>query len=266
MQRTDRAASWVVARIRRWSMGSVFMLPLALGACSTPPPAQDVEAVEEFNAANDPVEPMNRKLYDISGGINQVLLGPLGYGYRWVVPSQVRNGIHHALDNASSPVDFANHLLQGKPCRAADTLLRFVINTTFGLGGLIDAAQKMRIPAQTTDFGITLGRWGVPEGPYLYVLLLGPSNPRDLVGSGVDLAADPWSWIVAGKVFDDIDWIRLGMHATDSSERWLDEVQRIKRTSLDPYVTYRSVYRGHRAFAVEMARADDGGVACGDPP
>ena len=260
-----KARSWMVFGVGRKRVSLALFVTLMLGACATAPSADDPEAVAEFQAVNDPIEPFNRAVYEINNGINFLVMGPLGYGYRWAVPEPARHGIHNALDNANSPIEFANHLLQGNPCRAGDTLLRLVINSTFGLGGLVDLAKQMGIPAHTTDFGLTLGGWGIPEGPYLFVPLLGSTNPRDLVGSGVDLVADPWSWIVAGRMIDNIDWVRLGMHATDSSERWLDEVKRINRTSLDPYITYRSLYRGHRRYAVERVLDQDAGVVC-EPP
>ena len=250
--------------LRRWP--ATLLLLLTLGACATPPPGDDLEAMAEFKAINDPLEPTNRALFGVNNQISHFVLGPLGYGYRKSVPEPVRDGMHNALANLSSPVGFANHLLQGKPCRAGDTLLRFIINSTFGLAGLIDLAGKTGIPARDTDFGLTLSRWGVPSGPYLFVPLLGSSDPRDLAGGAVDLAADPWSWVVSGRLLDDADWARLGMLVTDSSERWLDQVRAINRTALDPYVTYRSLHRQHRAFEVTRMREDDRGTVCGDAP
>jgi phospholipid-binding lipoprotein MlaA len=253
-------------RRRHVVSGASALALQALGACATPPLADDPEAAAQFAAVNDPMEPTNRALYQVNAAPAQTLLGPLATSYRRAVPAPARDGIHNALRNASSPVDFANHLLQGKPCRAGDTLLRLVINSTFGLGGLIDVAKRMGISARQTDFGITLGVWGVPSGPYLYVPLLSASNLRDLAGSGSDLAADPWSWVASGNVLDGADWGRLGMVVVDTGERWLDRVQEINRTSLDPYVTYRSMYRQYRVRAVERARDADDGVVCGDAP
>lgn len=277
LRRWPDAALWAPAVIYRPAIalhgagprhrGAVAgLLLLALAACAAPPPAGDAEAAAEFAAVNDPMEPTNRALYRVNSAFDQALLGPLATGYRRVLPAPARNGIRNALRNASSPVDFANHLLQGKPCRAGDTLLRLVINSTFGLAGLIDVAKRMGIPARKTDFGLTLGVWGVPPGPYLYLPLLSTSSVRDLAGSGFDLAADPWSWVASGKVLDSADWGRLGMYTVDTSERWLDQVREIDRTSLDPYVTYRSMYRQYRAYAVEQARDADRGVVCGKAP
>ncbi len=250
-----RSASWAAA-----------VLLLLVSGCATPPPDDDPEALAEFNATNDPLEPMNRTLFTVNSGINKVIIGPLAMGYRRALPEPARDGIGNVLRNASSPVGFANDLLQGDACRAGDTLLRLVINTTFGLGGIFDVARHMGIPGHDTDFGVTLGVWGVPGGPYLFVPVLSSTNPRDLGGMGVDLVADPWSWVASGLLLDDPDWGRIGMYATDTGERWLDRVREINRTALDPYVTYRSMHRQHRAFRIEEAKKPDQGVVCGDSP
>lgn len=265
-QRNNAPCRIVLGVGRRWGTRAAVVVLLALGACATPPPADDPEAVEAFRAKNDPMEPLNRALFDVNGGINQLLLGPLGYSYRWAVPEEVRRSIRNVLANASGPVRFAEHLLQGKFCRAGDTLLRLAINTTLGLGGLIDLAADMRVPAHPTDFGLTLARWGMPEGPYLFVPVVGSTGPRDLGGMGIELAADPLSWIVSGRMIDDIDWGRLGMLTIDSAEQWIDQAEELNRTALDPYAMYRSMYNQHRAYQVERAGEADRGSVCGDRP
>lgn len=257
MFRRRRYASWAA-----WGVAALLLL----SGCATPPPADDPEAIAEFTTNNDPLEPMNRALFAVNSGINRAIIGPLAMGYRHAVPRPARDGIRNVLANASSPVGFANDLLRGDPCRAGDTLLRLVINTSFGLGGLFDVAKHMGIPGHDTDFGVTLGVWGVPSGPYLFVPVLNSTNLRDLGGMGVDLAADPWSWAASGVVLDDADWGRLGMYATDTAERWLDRVREINRTALDPYSAYRSIYRQHRQFTIERAKKPDQGVVCGDSP
>lgn len=263
-QRNNAVCRIVLGVGRRWGTSAAVFLLLAFGGCAMPPPADDPDAVEEFRANNDPMEPMNCALFEVNGGINQLVMGPLGYGYRRAVPEPVRRGIRNVLDNASAPLTLAEHLLQGKPCRAGDTLLRLTINTTLGLGGLIDQAAYMRIPARPTDFGLTLADWSVPDGPYLFLPVLGSSNPRDLAGMGVELAADPVSWIVSGRMIDDIDWGRLGMYVTESAEQWIDQAEEINRTALDPYATYRSMYSQHRRYLVDRGGDDDGGSVCGN--
>lgn len=264
MRQSSSARPWAMFCRGRWGAPAAILLLLALGACATPPPVDDPDAVAEFLLNNDPLEPANRVLFAVNGRITHWLLGPLGYGYRQAVPEPFRITIRNLLANADAPVEIANHLSQGKPCRAADTLLRLGVNTVFGLGGALDPATSMHLPAQPTDFGLTLGRWGVPSGPYLFLPVVGSTDPRDLGGMGVDFAVDPVSWIVSDRMIDDIDWGRIGMHATDTAERWVDRAREIERTSLDPYTTYRSMFQQHRRYIVEETRADDRGLLCGD--
>lgn len=246
----------------RWSGWVAVLLLLALGACATPPPPDDPDAVADYLFNNDPLEPTNRAMFAVNGRITHWVLGPLGYAYREAVPEPLRIGIHNLLANGNAPVEVANQLLQGKPCRAADTLQRLGVNTVFGIGGLLDPATGMHLPEQPADFGLTLGRWGVPSGPYLFVPMIGSSDPRDLFGMGADLAIDPVSWAVSGRMIDDIDWGRIGIDVTDTAERWVDRARDIERTSLDPYVFYRSLYQQRRTYLVKLARGDDRGMLC----
>lgn len=241
-------------------------LLLLLAGCVAAPSIADVETDDPPVADHDPIGPVNRLLYAVNVGIEYAFVGPLTYAYRYVVPQPVRNAVGNVLDNASGPVVAANHVMQGKFCRAGDTALRFLINTTIGLGGSIDVAGKMAIPAQRTDFGVTLGRWGVPAGPYLYLPVLTSSDLRDLGGLAVDIAIDPWSWGFSGVPIDDADWGRLSGQIVDTTERWIDEVRRIKTNDIDPYAGYRSMYLQYRRRRIESARAPDNGVVCGDEP
>jgi phospholipid-binding lipoprotein MlaA len=247
---------------------AAMLLLLMLAGCADQPGATseagDLETIEQHVPIPDPIEPVNRALYFINGGIYRFVLGPIAYGYRHMVPEPVRRGVHNVLRNALAPVDFANHVLQGKACRAGDTALRFLINTTFGLGGLVDLATLSGIPAHETDFGVTLGTWGVGSGPYLFIPVITSSSLRDLTGTGVDFAADPWSWAVHGEVVDAPDWGRMGAYANDETEEWIDEMRKVSSTALDPYVVFRSTYQQSREFQVSEALKPDRGVVCGD--
>ena len=110
----------------------------------------------------------------------------------------MRTGIHNVLDNLGGPVRLTNDALQGKPRRAGDTTMRLLINTTAGVGGIFDVAKNLGYPDHDTDFALTLANWGVPEGPFLYLPVLGPSSPRDATGFAVDIAIDPFTWIGQG--------------------------------------------------------------------
>jgi len=229
----------------------------ALAACATPPPATDQAALADYRETNDPLEPTNRVFYRINNGIDTVLLRPAAQVYRAVVPQPVRNGIHNMLSNIGTPVVLSNDVLQAKSRRAGDTLMRFVINTTAGVGGIFDVASGLGYKAHDTGFGTTLAVWGVSEGPYLYLPVLGPSNPRDAVGFGTDTALDPFTWVGQGTAVTALNWSRYGVGAVDQRERLLDAIDSIKKTALDPYATFRSLYRQHRASEIAATIADD---------
>ena len=201
-----------------------FGLACALAGCATPPPASDAEALAEFQQTNDPLEPANRVFYKINDGLDTIILKPVAQAYRYVVPEQVRTGVHNVLANASSPVRLTNDALQGRPRRAGDTAMRFVINTTVGVLGVFDVAKDLGYPDHEADFALTLANWGVPEGPFLFLPVLGPSSPRDLTGFGTDIALDPFTWIGRGTAAATIgSWTRTGVSAVDERERYLED-------------------------------------------
>ena len=137
---------------------SALALSLALGACSTPSP--------ESLAQNDPWEKTNRDIFDFDVRLDHAVARPIAKGYRAAVPEPVRDGIHNALTNLNAPVVLANDVLQGDGDKAVNTAGRIVINSTVGMGGLIDVASKIGIPGHDNDFGITLGKNGAsPKAP-----------------------------------------------------------------------------------------------------
>jgi phospholipid-binding lipoprotein MlaA len=145
---------------------------------------------------------------------------------------------------------------QGELGKAGNTLGRFVINSTVGLGGFVDVASKMSIPGHTTDFGITLGKAGVEEGSYLVLPILGPKPPRDLVGMGIDAMMDPLTWIsFHNSTFYLI--LRGGAGVLDEVASTVDQVEQIERSSIDFYATARSFYRQSRAAQINNGKALD---------
>ena len=141
----------------------------------------------------DPWEPMNRRLFSAHETIDRSLLAPTARGYRRVTPTPVRNGVSNLLRNLRGPQIFANDVLQGEFRRAGVTAARFSVNTTLGFLGMFDPATGMGLERHTEDFGQTLAVWGVSEGPYVFVPVLGPTNVRDGVGAVVNLALDPFN-------------------------------------------------------------------------
>ena len=228
---------------------------IALSACATRPPPGDEAAQAEFQENNDPAEPANRVFYAINDGIDTYVLRPVAVAYREVVPGAARRSVHNLLSNMSSPVVFANDVMQTRPRRAGTTLMRFLINTTAGVGGLFDVATDLGYPEHDADFGVTLALWGVGEGPFLFLPILGPSNPRDLGGFGADIAIDPLTWASFGGSAT-LGYSRYGLTAVDTRERYLDTTDSIKKTALDPYATFRSLYRQNRQSTIEKVRQD----------
>jgi len=247
---------------RRLPSGVAFLVACALLAgglagCATPPPASDPEALAEFNQTNDPLEPTNRVFYKINDGLDTVILKPAAQAYRYAVPSPVRTGIHNFLENLGSPVRLADDALQGKPRRAGDTAMRFLINTTAGVVGIFDVAKELGYTAHDTDFALTLANWGVPEGPFLFLPILGPSSPRDATGFAADILIDPFTWVGRGIPADTIaTWSKTAISAVDERSGVLDAVESVKKTALDPYATFRSLYRQNRAGNLEKLQAD----------
>jgi phospholipid-binding lipoprotein MlaA len=230
-----------------------------VAGCATPPPADDPDAVADFKQTDDPLEPTNRVFYAINNGLDTVILRPAAIAYRYVVPGPVRDGVHNVLANLGTPIQLTNDMLEGKPRRAGDTAMRFVINSTVGVLGFFDIAKKWGYPDHDADFGMTLANWGVPEGPFLFLPVLGPTDPRDATGFGVDIALDPFTWI--GGPHDTgltiFKWSRYALNAVDARERVLDAIDQIKKTALDPYATFRSLYRQHRKSQIETLQNDD---------
>ena len=241
--------------MRRFAPLAVLLALTVLAACATPP--TDPEALAEFRQQNDPLEPTNRVLYKINDGLDTVALRPAAMAYRAVLPQPVRNGIHNVLDNLASPVKLGNDMLEGKPRRAGDTLMRFLINSTVGLAGIFDVASDWGYPDHDADFGLTLAVWGVPDGAYLFVPLLGPSGVRDLTGYGVDVAGDPFIWVGQGTAVQALRWSRVGIRGLDERDRLDSTIEDVKKNSLDPYAAFRSAYRQSRQSQVQEIRDDN---------
>jgi phospholipid-binding lipoprotein MlaA len=215
----------------------LLVLSLGLGGCSTPSP--------ESLAQNDPWENTNRDTFALNVWLEHNVARPIDDGYRFIVPEPVRQGVHNVLINLHSPIVLANDVLQGDSGKAGNTLGRIVINSTIGLGGLIDVASKMGMPYHNNDFGITLGQNGIAEGSFLMLPVFGPMPPRDLLGSGVDGAFDPLAYArFHGK--DTWMFARTGLRIADTISARRNDFESIERSSVDFYATVRNLYRQSR--------------------
>jgi phospholipid-binding lipoprotein MlaA len=202
-------------------------------------------AVEGPQEINDPFEPFNRAMFNTTLAIDKVLLRPTAIVYRAVFPQPLRNGVRNFLNNLDSPVILTNDLLQGEFSRARITLVRTVVNTTVGIGGLFDVADKWGYPRHREDFGQTLATFGIGEGPYLFIPLFGPANPRDLFGYGTDTFFQPLTYVQWGDQ-SYIPYVRYGVDLIDLRERNIETLDEIEQTSLDYYASVRSLYRQSR--------------------
>lgn len=230
---------------------------IGLAGCATRPPASDPEALAAYKQNDDPLEPLNRKLYAFNNALDTYAMKPVAEGYKAVVPRMVRNHIGDALSNLHTPVVFLNDILEAKSRRAGDSLMRFLINSTLGVGGIFDFATGFGYPDHEADFGITLALWGVGSGPFLYLPVLGPSDPRDAAGFGVGIVSDPFFWVGQGAVVSDLGYARTGLTIVNTRAELIKPIDEVKRMALDPYATFRSLYRQHREAAIQAARDDN---------
>lgn len=202
----------------------------------------------------DPLEPLNRAMHAFNEDLDRTFVRPLARGYVKVLPEPVQHGISNVFFNARYPVTLVNNALQGKWTPALSDVGRFVLNTTVGIGGLLDPATAAGLDRHDEDFGQTLGKWGVPAGPYIVLPFLGPYTLRDGIGSFVDDFAEPRSYL-------EDDSTRYGLWAADKFDRrvrLLDADAVLERTG-DSYAFIRSAYLQRREYLVR-----DGEVAADD--
>lgn len=233
----------------------LFILSFCIfcSACATRTTATgDVQTTAMANQNNDPLEPYNRSVMKLNSGLMKILIRPVLTVYRTLVPKPLRSGIANITANAKAPLTFAHDILQGEGTRATQTLGRFLMNSTVGLGGMIDVASKAGVPAHDEDAGQTFGRWGVPSGPFLMLPLLGPSSVRDATGFAADIFADPMRYALRG---DDVrrnvaTGLTTGGALTQLDEN-VDRIGELQGGAIDPYVALREAYRQYRQAAIE---------------
>lgn len=212
---------------------------------------QDVSGVQ----VSDPFEGLNRGLYSVHNVIDRFALKPLALGYRYVIPNPVRKGVRNVLHNVASPVILANDVLQGSPKKAGRTVARFGVNTTVGVLGIFDVASHWGIDKHDEDFGQTLGKWGVGEGPYIFIPILGPSNARDAVGRVADIFFDPLTYVS----FDgdtEVKITRAVLTGLDTREQLIEPIEDLEAQTADPYATMKRIYTANRRNDIKDGRID----------
>ncbi len=217
------------------------------------PPVVTTDQVHQQDA-NDPFESSNRFFFGVNQTLDDALMRPVAVAYRDVVPEFARDGVRNFLNNLNSPVIFANDLFQGEGDRAGTTMVRFGINSTVGILGLVDVASDLGYPYHDEDFGQTLAVWGVNDGPYFYFFVLGPSSARDFTGFVVDRGLDPLTYVGWGH---DNQWVpiaRTVLNVLDLRSRNIETLDEIERTSVDYYASIRSLYRQSRADAIRNGK------------
>lgn len=208
------------------------------------------QATETTDDANDPLEPVNRAIFGFNEFLQAIILQPLAELYTLMLPDVARDVVRNVMNNLRTPVVLANDVLQGEAGNAWRTTQRFVINSTIGIGGVFDVAKEMGIERHDEDFGQTLAVWGVPEGFYLVLPILGPSSPRDAVGFLGDVFLDPATYWADNTDNEGALFGRRGMRGVDTYSRVMDDLQKLKETSIDYYAVVRSVYRQQRKIDI----------------
>jgi phospholipid-binding lipoprotein MlaA len=210
---------------------------LALAACAHSP-ADD---------PRDPLEPVNRAVYAFNDKADTYVLRPVAKGYVYITPDIFRRGVSNFFDNLFYPKTIINDLLQAKFLQSASDTGRLLLNTTAGLGGILDVASEVGLTKHNEDFGQTLGYWGVGEGWFLMLPFLGPSDNRDLIGTGVDQFANI-SYYLPGR-YDVYKFSANGLNLINERAEFLSSDAIIKQ-QFDPYIFIRTAYLQRRQSLV----------------
>ena len=198
----------------------------------------------------DPLEPINRVIFSFNNVADRIILEPVAKGYK-KLPSPVQSGINNFLSNLRAPLVVVNQILQGQSKNATESTGRFLINSTVGVLGLFDVADKIGLEEKEEDFGQTLATWGVGDGFYVVLPIFGPSNVRDTTGMILTYVTDP---VNAYFVNENEAWViplRTATNAIDQRSRIIDEVNAIRDNSVDYYAAVKSSYYQNRKAAIE---------------
>lgn len=201
------------------------------------------EKETELPGDNDPLEGLNRAIFFVNDTLDTWLFRPLAWTYGKIMPDLAKRSIRNAIRNLKAPIIFANDLLQGEVTDSGITLGRLLINSTIGLGGLFEVADEFGLPYHDADFGQTLHAYDIGSGPYLMLPLLGPATVRHGIGQFVDSFFDPLTYVL-----DPTERLMMGAgKALVRREEILDELDELRKTSVDYYAAIRSLYFQDRA-------------------
>ena len=198
---------------------------------------------------DDPYEKFNRDMYAFNDKVDKAVIRPVAVGYRKITNPPVRRSVNDFFTNIRMPITVANDLLQARPLQAAQSSGRFLVNLTLGIGGFFDPASQLGIPLDETDFGITLARWGLPEGGYLVLPLIGPTTVRDVWRLPVDsYFFDPLSYYSRNHSYKyGQEYIPEAVYLVTLRSRGID-AESFLNSAYDPYAFIRDAYRQQRLY------------------
>jgi phospholipid-binding lipoprotein MlaA len=208
-----------------------------------------VPGLADAHAPGDPFEKLNRRGFAVQAVLERYAIGPLAMVWKALTPGPIGRAIHHVIVNVGEPLVIINDMLQLRPRRASRALARFSLNSTIGLGGMIDVGAKAGLPHHLSSFGDTLGRYGVRSGPYLFIPLIGPTDFRDLFGNGVDATIDP----VHFARYPHRNWVSISLALAsgfDQFSRAQGDLKALLSDAADPYATLRSTWLQNRAAEI----------------
>ncbi len=202
----------------------------------------------------DPWESFNRSVFEFNEGLDAYVLKPVVAGYRFVLPEFVREGIYNFFSNYSDIYTALYNLLQGKPAYAFNDFMRVVVNTTMGLGGLLDLATPAGLEKHKEDWGQTLGVWGVPAGPYVVLPFFGPSNVRDTFGTAADLESD-----YLFRLLPDVALRNslTGLRVVNARNTYYEAGDLLDGAAIDKYSFMRDAYIQRREYQINEGRDDE---------
>jgi phospholipid-binding lipoprotein MlaA len=218
-------------------LGTLVAASLVISGCATVPASSPGSAKTAVNPL-DPLEPLNRRTFQFNDTVDTVIFKPVTQAYQEIAPRPVRLGVKNFFGNLSDVWSVANNAMQGRPVETVETLMRVGVNTVLGFGGLIDIASDMQLEKNKQDFGQTLGRWGVPFGPYVVLPFFGPSSTRDFVGVVVDAQADLVTQYGDVPVRNSLNALRI----VDTRTNFLLATEAIEKAALDKYSFTRDSY------------------------
>jgi phospholipid-binding lipoprotein MlaA len=234
-------------------VSSTVVLGLLLFCCGCAGSPRDAMTADDADTEHDPGEPVNRAIFKVNVAADHAVMKPVAQAYADHVPEAVQKGIHNVVQNLKEPAVAVNDVLQGNVDHAWQSVQRLAVNSTVGVAGMFDVAEKLGVPPHKADFGQTLAVWGVGEGPFVQLPLLGPSNARDAVGTAVDMAMNPLTF-VGGAPATYAGVATGSANVVDTRAQHLKDLEELERNSLDYYATLRSVYRQHRNAEIAAAR------------